>query len=83
MCQRSHWQNPFLFEKYCKRMEALATIPFLFGQWVILKSLQQQLQLFIKYSIFFRRVIVVISTCNDDFQNKYFLQRAINSEHLV
>ena len=64
-------------------MEALATIPFFYGECVNLKSLQQQLQLFIKYSKFFRRAIVVICTSKGDFGNNYFLQRAALSEHLV
>ena len=41
-----------------------------------LAILQQQLQLFIKHSKFFRRAIVDICTCKGDFGNSYFLQRA-------
>ena len=44
---------------------------------------QQQLQLFIKYSKFFRRPIVDICTCKGDFGNSYFLQRAALSELLL
>ena len=62
-----------LFEKYCKRMEALATIPFFYSECVNLKNLQEQLQLLIKYSKFFRRAIVVIYTRKGDFQNNCFL----------
>ena len=40
ICERLHCCNAFLFEKFCERMEAFAATPFL-------KSLQQQLQLFI------------------------------------
>ena len=64
-------------------MEALATNPFLYSECVNLKNLQQQLQLFIKYSKYFRRAIVVICTCKGDFQNNYFHQKAALSEHLV
>ena len=83
MCECSHWHSPFLFEKYCKLVEALAAIPFFYDECVNLKSLQQQFQLFIKYSKFFKKSIVFICTCNGDFRNNYFLQRAALSEHLV
>ena len=43
---------------------------------------QHQLQLFIKYSKFFRRTIVDIYTSKSDFWNSYFLQRAALSEYL-
>ena len=72
-----------LFEKYCKRMEALATTSFFYSECVNLKNLQQQLQLLIKYSKFFRRATVVIYTRKGDFQNNCFLQKAALLEHLV
>ena len=43
---------------------------------------QQQLQLFIKDSVFLRRAIADIRTYKGDFQNSYFLQRAAVSEYL-
>ena len=43
---------------------------------------QQSLQLFIKYSKYFRRAVVNNCTCKCDFQNSYFLQRAAVSEYL-
>ena len=54
MCELSHWYNPFLFEEYCKRTEAVAAIPFFYVECVNLKSLQlrlqQQLQLFVNFN---------------------------------
>ena len=45
----------------------------------ILTISQQQLQLFIKFSKFFRRATVDICTCKGNFENSYFLQRAATS----
>ena len=58
-------------------MEPLATIPFFYSECVNLKNLQQQFQLFIKCSKFFRRAIVVICSCKGDFQNNYYLQNLL------
>ena len=66
-----------------QNLEVLATIPFFYGECVNLKSLQEQFQLFGKYSKFLRRAIVFVCTCNGDFRNNYFLQRAALSERLI
>ena len=58
-------------------MEPLATIPFFYSECVNLKNLQQQLQLLIKCSKFFRRAIVVICSYKGDFQNTYYLQKLL------
>ena len=73
MCEHSHWYNPFFLEKYCKRMGALAAIPFFYGECVNLKSLQRRLQQQLQYSLsiisLLRKAIVVICTCKSGFWN--------------
>ena len=57
-----------------------STFPFFHS--LIWQQQQQQLQLFIKYSKFFRRATVDICICKGDFWNIYFLQRATILEYL-
>ena len=52
-----------------KCTKALAAIPFFHGECVNVTISQQQLQLFMQYSKSFRRAIVDICTCKDDFRN--------------
>ena len=68
---------PFYSKSYCKGMEAFATNPFFCSECINLKNLQQQLQLFIQYSKFLRRAIVVIFSCKGDFQNNYYIQKLL------
>ena len=61
-------------------LESTSSDPIL--SFINLTISQQLLQLFIKYSKFFRRTIVDICTSQGDFRSSYFLQRAALSEYL-
>ena len=65
-----------------KCTKEFAEFPLFHGECINLTISQQQLQLFINYSNFFRRAIVNICTCKGDFRKSYFLQRAALSEYL-
>ena len=54
----------------------LPAIPYFHGACVNLTISQQQLQLFIKYSKFFRKAIVDIFAGKRAFWNSYYLQKA-------
>ena len=63
----------FVWKLLFKCTKALAAIPFFHGECVNLTISQQQLQLFIKYSKYFRRTIVDICTYKGYFRNIFFL----------
>ena len=65
-----------------KCAKAFAEFPFFHGECINLTISQEQLQLFISYSNFFRKAIVNICTCKGDFSKSYFLQRDALSEYL-
>ena len=54
--------------------KALAEFPFCHAECNNLTISQQQLELFINCSNFFRRKIVNICTCKVDFWKSYFIQ---------
>ena len=62
--------------------KAFAEFPFFHGDCINLTISQEQLQLFINYSNFFRRAIVNICTFKGYFRKSYFLQRAALLEYL-
>ena len=70
----------FMYRIKCPK--AIAEFPFCHAEWINLTISQQQLQLFINCSNFFRRRIVNICTCKGDFWKSYFLQRGALSEYL-
>ena len=65
-----------------KYPKALVEFPFFHAKYKNFQISQQQLQLFINGSNFFRRTIVNISICKGDFGKCCFLQRAAFSEYL-
>ena len=67
---------------HVKYAKALAEFPFFHAECINFTISQQQLQLFINDSNFFRRATVNICTCKGDFRKCYFLQRAAFSEYL-
>ena len=65
-----------------KYLKALAEFPFFHAECINFTISQQQLQLFINDSNFFRRAVVKICTCKGDFGKCCFHQRAAFSEYL-
>ena len=63
-----------------KCTKAFAEFPFFHGECINLTISQEQLQLFINYSNFFRRAVVNICTCKADFRKNYFLLQGWLSE---
>ena len=66
-----------------KCTKALEAIPLFHDEYVNLTISQEQLQLSIMYSKFFRKVVLGIYSCKGEFQNSYFLQRPALLEYLV
>ena len=67
---------------HVKYTKALVEFPFFHAKYKTFQISQQQLQLSINDSNFFRRAIVNICTCKGDFGRFCFLQRAAFSEYL-
>ena len=65
-----------------KYPKELAEFPFFHAECINLTISQQQFQLFINDSNFFRRAIINICTCKGDFRKSYILQRAAFSGYL-
>ena len=77
---QSYSRQFFMYRIKCPK--AIAGFPFCDAECINLTISQQQLQLFINSSNFFRRRILNICTCKGDFWKSYFLQRGALSEYL-